>query len=182
MMIALSTILSVFAVRLFPFGGSVTLFSQLPIILIAYRHGTKQGIITGVVMGALQMLLGAENFSYVTGIGAMLVLAFSDYLIAFGVLGLGGIFKKRFNNPSLELTLGAIAASLLRYLCHIISGVTIWSGYAPETQTVLYYSIVYNGSYMIPELIVTAVGAAVIGFSFDLLSPKINFRKRNKDN
>ncbi len=180
-MIALATILSVFCVYKLPFGGSVTLLSQLPIILISYRHGIKHGLIAGVVMGVLQMLLGAQNFSYVTGIAAMIILAFSDYLAAFGSLGLGGIFRKRFDRPVLELALGSVAVSLMRYLCHIISGVTIWSGYAPENQTVLYYSVTYNGLYMLPELIITAAGAAAIGSAFDLLSPEIKLRPRKKD-
>lgn len=178
-MIALSTVLSVFAVYKLPFGGSVTLMSQLPIILIAYRHGTKQGLITGIVLGVVQMILGAKNFSYVSGIGAMIILAFSDYIAAFGVLGLGGIFRKCLNKPALELAFGSVSSSLMRYLCHIISGVTIWSAYAPETQTVLHYSVVYNASYMIPELIITAAGALAIGYTFDLLLPEIKLRKRN---
>ncbi len=179
-MIALSTVLSVFAVYKLPFGGSVTLLSQLPIILIAYRHKTRQGLFTGIILGAIQMILGADNFSYVSGIGAMTILAFSDYIAAFGVLGLGGIFRKRFNSPVLELALGCVISSLMRYLCHIISGVTIWSAYAPETQTVLHYSVAYNASYMIPELIITVAGAIVIGFTFDLLVPEIKLRKRSK--
>lgn len=177
-MLALATALSVFTVIKFPFGGSVTLMSQLPIILIAYRYGTKWGITTGVVMGVLQMILGADNFSYVTGIGAIIILIFSDYLIAFGALGLGGIFRKRLHNPALELALGSAVASVIRFLCHFISGVTIWSGYAPETQGVIYYSLTYNGSYMLPEMIITIVGAVIIGLSFDLLSPEIKVRKR----
>lgn len=179
-MIALATLLSVFAVYNMPFGGSVTLFSQMPIIVIAYRYGTKQGLITGLVMGILQMILGAENFSYVTGILAFIILIFFDYLIAFGVLGLGGIFRKRFNKPALEIALGAAVSSLLRYLCHIISGATIWKGYAPESQGALHYSVTYNGSYMIPELIITVIGAVVIALTFDLLSPEIKPRKRVK--
>ena len=135
---------------------------------------------TGFVMGILQMMLGAVNFSYVTGILAMVILAFSDYIVAFGVLGLSGIFRKRFNKPALELALGAAVSSFLRYLCHIVSGVTIWKGYAPETQGVLYYAVTYNGSYMIPEIIITVIGAVVVASSFDLLSPGIKVRKRNE--
>lgn len=179
-MIALATLLSVFTVYKLPFGGSVTLFSQLPIIIIAYRYGTKQGLFTGLVMGVLQLLLGAENLSYVTGLLAVLILVFADYIVAFGVLGLSGIFRKRFKNPALELSLGAAVTSFIRYICHIISGATIWKGYAPESTSALSYSIKYNASYMIPELIVTVIGAAVIAFSFDLLSPEIKVRKRNK--
>lgn len=179
-MIALATLLSVFYVYELPFGGSVTLFSQLPIIVIAYRYGIKQGLFTGFVMGILQMILGAANFSYVTGILAMVILAFSDYIAAFGVLGLAGIFRNRFNKPALELALGAAVSSFLRYLCHIISGVTIWKGYAPKTEGVLYYAVTYNGFYMIPEIIITVIGAVAVALSFDLLSPGIKVRKRNK--
>ncbi|NMP37993.1 MAG: energy-coupled thiamine transporter ThiT [Clostridiales bacterium] len=176
-MIAVAVVLSEFTVLKFPYGGSVTLFSQLPIVVIAYRYGTKWGLFTGAAMGIIEMILGANNFSYVTGITAVLILAFTDYLLAFGVLGLGGIFRGRLKKQSVELALGALVSSLLRYACHFVSGVTIWSGYAAQAnQAVAVYSLSYNGSYMIPETIITIIGAVAVGAAFDLSKKEISRR------
>ncbi len=178
-MLALSTILAEFAVFKLPYGGSVTLFSQLPLVVISYRYGVKWGAFTGLVMASIQMIFGLENFSYVSGIWAYLILIFADYIIAFGVLGLGGMFKNKIKNQSMSLALGSIVVSSVRFLCHYISGVTIWSSYA-EGASVWAYSLTYNASYMVPELIITAVGAVVIATFFDLSSPEIKVRRRNK--
>ena len=88
-MLALATVLSEFAVFKLPYGGSVTLFSQVPMIVISYRYGIKWGAFSGFVMGVIQLLFGLSNFSYVSGIVAYLILVFADYVIAFGCLGFG---------------------------------------------------------------------------------------------
>ena len=176
-MLALSTILAEFAVFKLPFGGSVTLFSQLPMVIVSYRYGIKWGSFTGLIMAVIQMLFGLENFTWVSGIAAYIILIFADYIVAFGVLGLGGMFKNKIKNQAIALTSGSIVVSLIRYLCHFISGVTIWSSYA-EGASVVEYSLTYNGSYMVPELIITAVGAAVVGSIFDLSSSEIKTLKR----
>lgn len=178
-MLALSTILAEFAVFKLPYGGSVTLFSQLPMVVISYRYGVKWGAFTGLVMAVIQMLFGLENFTWVSGIVAYLILIFADYIVAFGVLGLGGMFKNKIKNQAVSLALGSIVVSLVRYVCHFISGVTIWSSYA-EGASVWEYSLTYNGSYMIPELIITAVGAVIVGSVFDLSSPEIKTLKYKK--
>lgn len=178
-MLALSTILAEFAVFKLPYGGSVTLFSQLPMVVISYRYGVKWGAFTGLVMAVIQMLFGLENFTWVSGIVAYLILIFADYIVAFGVLGLGGMFKNKIKNQAVSLALGSIVVSLVRYVCHFISGVTIWSTYA-EGASVWEYSLTYNGSYMIPELIITAVGAVIVGSVFDLSSPEIKTLKYKK--
>ena len=176
-MLALSTILAEFAVFKLPYGGSVTLFSQLPLVIISYRYGIKWGGFTGLVMAGIQMIFGLENFSYVSGIGAYLILIFADYIVAFGVLGLGGMFKNKIRNQSVALALGSVVVSLIRFLCHFISGVTIWSSYA-EGTSVWAYSLTYNASYMLPELMITAIGAFGIASLFDLSSPEIKVKRK----
>ena len=178
-MIALAVALSLIPLPKMPYGGSVTVFSQVPIILIAYRYGTPWGLFTGAVMGVVQMILGANNFTYVSGIPAILAVAFLDYLGAFGALGLGGLFRKRLNHPALEIALGAAVGSLTRYACHALSGATIWKGYAPENESILRYTLVYNGAYMIPETIVTIIGAIAVALLFDLLSPELKIRRKS---
>ena len=173
-MLALAIVLNQFTPIRLPFGGSVTFFAQLPIVIIGYRHSAKWGLLTGFTMGIIEMLFGLANFSYVTGIKAYLILILADYVIAFSALGLGGIFKSRIKKQALALALGGGVVSVIRFVCHFISGVTIWSGYAEDTPVVI-YSLTYNASYMIPELILTVIGALVLGslldFSGDVIKP-----------
>ena len=178
-MLALSTILAELAVVKFPFGGSVTVFSQVPMVVISYRYGIKWGVFTGLVMGVIQMLFGIGNFAYVSGIVAYLILIFADYIIAFGALGLGGMFRKKIKNPVVSIALGGAVVSVIRFICHFISGVTIWGDYSGGAQAVWEYSLEYNAGYMLPELIITVLGCVVLASVFDLLSPEIKVRKRS---
>ncbi len=179
LMLALATILSKLAVFSLPFGGSVTLFSQVPIILISYRYGVKWGLKAGFAMSALQLILGLDNFSHVSGIVSLLTVALADYLVAFSALGLGGLFKNKIKNNVLAISLGSALATFIRFICHFISGVTVWKEYA-EGAPVVEYSLKYNGGYMLPELIITLVGVIVIAGIFDLnsLELKTNFKKK----
>jgi thiamine transporter len=126
------------------------------------------------------MLFGLGNFSFVKGIAAYLILAFADYIVAFGCFGLGGIFKKKIKNPVLSIALGGALVSVIRFICHFISGVTIWGDYSDGAQAVWEYSLTYNAGYMVPELIITVLGCAVLCSIFDLESSEIKVRKRNK--
>ena len=181
-MLALSTILSELAVVKFPFGGSVTIFSQVPMVVISYRYGIKWGLFSGLGMGIIQMLFGMGNFAYVSGIAAYAILVLADYIIAFGALGLGGLFRNKFGNSVKELTLGAAVVSVIRFLCHFISGVTIWGDYSQGAQEVWEYSLSYNAGYMVPELIITIIGCAVLASLFELTSPEIKVKRKNKEN
>lgn len=179
-MIALAVALSYVQIFSLPMGGSVTLFSQVPIIIIGYRYGWKWGCVTGVIYGLLEMLLqGLGNFSYVKGIGAYLILIFADYVVAFMVLGLGGgLFKKVVSNQSVALGLGALVASALRFLCHFISGVTIWGEYADGWKSVWVYSLGYNGSYMAAEAAISIIGVVLLSLVLDF--NKTDLKKRKK--
>lgn len=177
-MIALATVLSYIQVFELPMGGSITAFSQVPIVIIGYRHGWKWGAFTGVVHGLLQMILqGLGNFAYVSGIPAYLILIFMDYVLAFGVLGLGGAFFRKISNQSLGIGLGAAAASIMRFVCHFISGVTIWGDYADGWAGVWVYSLTYNGSYMLIECIITVIGTAALALVVDFKSTDLRRRK-----
>lgn len=182
-MIALATLLSYVTIFTAPMGGSITAFSQVPIVIIGYRYGFKWGAGTGVIHGILQMLLqGLGNFAYVKGIGAYIILIFADYVVAFACLGIGGaLFKKAVKNQTLALALGGAFASLFRFICHFISGVTIWGEYADGWQSVWAYSFGYNGFYMLFEGIITVVGVVVLSLVLDFNSPTL-IRKRKKAN
>ncbi len=172
-MLALATVLCEVLAIDWPYGGSITIFGQVPLILISYRYGVKWGAFTGLAMGVIQMLFGIGNFSYVSGIGAYLVLIFADYIIAFGALGFGGMFRNKIKNPVLSVSLGAVIVSFIRFLCHFISGVTIWGDYSKGASAAWIYSLTYNGGYMLPEAIITVVGCAVIATIFNLTSKEI---------
>lgn len=179
-MIALATVLSLFTFANLPFGGSVTLCSMLPLVLIAYRFGWKQGILTGAVYGLVQMILGAQNLTYGTSFIAVVCIILFDYIAAFGVMGLSGIFRGKIGNQSAELCVGALLSCVLRYSCHFITGTTVWASMAPEGTPAWIYSLVYNASYMIPEAIVTVVSAVLIGLLVDFRTEKLSAVKRRK--
>ncbi|MCC8191754.1 MAG: energy-coupled thiamine transporter ThiT [Ruminococcus sp.] len=182
-MIALATVLSYLTIFKAPYGGSVTAFSQVPIVIIGYRHGFKWGALTGVVYGILQMLLqGLGKFAYVSGIGSYLILIFFDYILAFGVLGIAGaffrgMFKSDRQLQPVALGISAVVASALRLLCHFISGVTIWGEYADGWKSVWVYSLAYNGFYMLFEGIITVVGVVALGLVLDFHSPNLVKKK-----
>lgn len=178
LMLALSTLLAEFAIIKFPFGGSVTVFSQVPMVFISYRYGIKWGAFAGLCMGVVQMLFGMGNFAYVSGIVAYLILIFADYIIAFGALGFGGMFKNKIKNHVVALALGGGVVSVIRFVCHFISGVTIWGDYAEGAQAVWEYSFTYNAGYMVPELIITVVGCVVLASIFDLNSRELKVKRR----
>ncbi len=180
-MLALATILSELAIIKLPFGGSVTIFSQVPMVVISYRYGIKWGAFSGLAMGVIQMLFGLGNFSYVSGVWAYLILIFADYIIAFGALGFGGMFSGKIKNQALAIGLGGAVVSFIRFLCHFISGVTIWGDYSGGAKSVWLYSLEYNGGYMLPELIITVVGCVILASLFDLSSPEIKVRKRKTE-
>lgn len=174
-----------------PFGGQVTLVSMLPIVLISYRHGVKWGLLSGVVYAALEMVIGAKTVAaafqpdyFGTGvlIANALLMCLLDYVLAFTILGIGGCFRNKIQNPGLSLCLGSIVALGCRYLCHILSGYILYGSYAEGFFTqegfpawganlvatlnpqllALAYSVVYNGMYMIPEIVFTAVAALLL--------------------
>lgn len=171
-MLAFATVLSVVKILDLPYGGSITACSMLPVLIIAYRHGTAWGLFSALAFGLLQMLLGANNLLYATGPFATAMIVLFDYLIAFGVLGLGGLFRK-IKDQSTGLALAALVTGALRYLCHIISGYAVWRDISIPSQDAWQYSIGYNGTYMIPETLITMVGAVYLSRVLDFRSESI---------
>lgn len=172
-MLAVATVLSMIKLLDLPYGGTVTIGSLLPIIIISYRHGVKFGLLTGFVFGIIQQLLGLDTLSYVTTWQSVIAVIFLDYLIAFMLIGLGGAFKKFKSQPN-ALMIGTIAVCGMRYICHVISGATVWAGLSIPTNAALLYSIGYNATYMIPETIVTAALAYYIGSILDFRNESIS--------
>lgn len=166
-MIALATVLSVIQIFEMPYGGSVTLASMLPIVIVAYRHGVLIGSGSALAASVIQLLLGMKNFYYFSTWQSIIALAVFDYLLAFTVFGLVGLLRGKIKNQSAEMAIGALIASVIRYLCHVISGATIWAGLSIPTEAALVYSLSYNATYMIPDALVLVLSAAYIGASLD---------------
>ena len=167
MMIALATVLSFVKLVEMPYGGSITIASMLPIVLISYRHGVKYGVTSGLVYGVIQQLLGLNNLSYMTTWYSVVAVMLLDYLLAFAVIGLAGVFRTRVKGQSLALFSGVILTTVLRYVLHTVAGATVWAGVSIPTAAVLVYSIGYNATYMLPELIILAVVTCYVGEMID---------------
>ena len=159
LLLALAIVLSMVKVLDLPYGGSITAFSALPVLLVAYRHGTPRGLIVAFAYALMQLVLGAGALSYATSAAAAVAIVVLDYLLAFTVLGLGGIFRQKVANQGTALVLGTLLTGGLRYILHVIAGCTVWAGLSIPTEAALVYSLAYNATYMIPEVAVTAIGA-----------------------
>ena len=163
-MIALATVLSLLKIWEMPLGGSVTLLSMLPICFISIRHGLGWGLGSAFVYAVLQLLLSiGEIVSW--GLTPVILVGcfFLDYLVPFTLIGLAGVFRKK---GTAGMLFGIILALVLRFLSHFISGIVLWTnveqfelfGRSWENRPYL-YSALYNGLYMLPELVFTALGA-----------------------
>ena len=92
--------------------------------------------------------------SYFSTWQSIVALILLDYIVAFGVFALSGIFKRVERRQNYAVLYGILLASVLRYICHVISGATIWAGLSIPTNAALLYSLSYNATYMIPETII----------------------------
>lgn len=165
--IAIATVLSFLKIDL-PFGGGVTIVSMLPLIIISHRWGWKWGVFTAFVYGVLQMLFGLDNVGYATTFLTAVGVILLDYLVAYTCIGLSGIFDRPCGKTRASVCVGIAVTFFLRFLCHYITGVWIWGGWMPETfmnatmTSPWLYSFLYNGWYMLAELVVTEIVANII--------------------
>lgn len=184
-LLSIATILSFFPKidGIWARGGSITICSMLPIILISYRHGIKWGLLTGFAFSVLQLFTGGFYPAGITLTSAFLTLLL-DYIFPYTIIGLGGLFKRKFKSITNELVLGSVVVLTARYLCHVFSGYVLWLNLETASEYLatpgfalgdwalgsfsgktlyLIYDFIYNGSYMLPEIIITAIGAFLIG-------------------
>ena len=151
--VALAQILSFLPLYKLPWGGSIDL-SMLPILLFCCRWGFGPGMLASFAFGILQML-------YEGGIAIGWQSILGDFLIAYAVLGFAGLFRGRF-------FAGATLACALRFAVHYIVGATIWAEYMPKTffgmtmTTPWFYSALYNGAYMLPDLLLLLLAYALL--------------------
>ena len=170
LMIALATALSFIKIIDMPYGGAVTVASMLPIALISYRYGVKNGLFAATVYGAIQQVLGLSMLSWATSWQSVVAIVLIDYIVAFAVIGFAGTFRKSVKNQTAAITLGCFAVCLLRYFCHVVSGATVWAGLSIPTQAALSFSFAYNATYMLPETIILLVCAVYVASNIDFRS------------
>ncbi|WP_391203970.1 energy-coupled thiamine transporter ThiT [Psychrobacillus sp. L4] len=145
-----------------PQGGSVT-FVLVPVILIAFRRGIAAGLLTGFLIGLLQVVTG-RFYAVPLSFGFVIIQVSIDYFIAFMVAGFAGIFRPAYmkalenkdtKKMAIAVILGAFLAAFLRYLAHVTSGIIFFGEYAGD-QNVILYSLIYNATYMIPVFLFAA--------------------------
>ena len=147
--VALAFVLGLIKVWKMPFGGSISL-EMVPLILLALRQGPWVGIVAGAAYGLLDLAI--EPFALHP------VQVIFDYPLAFGVLGLAGLFQPTVRGA----ILGTVVAVSARFLCHFVSGVVFFSSYAPEGWNPSLYSAAYNAAYLVPSLIVALIAVTVL--------------------
>ena len=152
--VALAQVISYLKLFELPNGGSVTV-GMLPIFIYCARWGFGPGMLASISYSILQLLLdGAYAWGWQSMIG--------DYIVAFSVLGVAGLFHKN----KYGLFIGTVAGCIARFIVAYVVGATIWAEYMPESffgMTMVspwIYSALYNGSYIVLCMILClAVGA-----------------------
>jgi len=198
LMIAIGTVLSMLKLFELPFGGTVTVASMVPVVLLGYIYGTRWGLFSAFIYSVLQLVLGVAtgivSTMFLPGEEQMalwmaLSICILDYILAYVVLGFGGLFKGKLKSAGLEISLGAILSVFLRLVMHTISGFIFYGAWAEwffsgeggladisflsgfctwvmenmqGKMLSFFYSLIYNAAYMLPELIITAIVAPVI--------------------
>lgn len=162
-MVALAAVFSLlrfppFRIDLWGNGGSID-FVMVPIIILGYRRGLRWAVPAGMALGLIECMIGG-GFGY--GLPSVLL----DYVFAFGAVGLAGIFKGKKQG----LVLGAVVGSIARFVSHFVSGLTIWKltydadlfGMSFGESAFALYSLIYNGSYMLGNMIIAVLVALVL--------------------
>jgi len=167
LLIAIATVLSMIKFDL-PFGGGVTVVSMLPLVLISHRWGWKWGVLTAFVYSLIQLMLGLDNVGYATSFVMALGVIFLDYVIAYTVIGFSGAFDQPLGKTRKSVAVGIAVTFVLRFCCHLITGAWIWGEWMPETFMNMtmtgpwLYSFLYNGWYMLAELVLTEIVAMLL--------------------
>lgn len=186
MMVALSSVLGMIVIYEAPFGGSVTLFSLVPMLLIGFRHGAKWGFAASFVYSVINLIMGLKNLAYIPTPEGIIACIFLDYIIAFTIIGVAGFFRniQVFKNQTVNFifatTVGTLVAMVLRFICHVISGAVIWysltKGWYPDDPTHIVnqygpwlYSTVYNLTFTGPEVLLTLLATPVIRKLLDIV-------------
>ena len=141
MCIALASVTSFLKLFSLPMGGSVTLLSMFFITIIGYFYGLKVSVPAALAYGLVQFVVKPEMYTPLQ--------VCVDYFLAFGSLGLSGVFRRR------SIIAGYLLGVTGRFIFATLSGVIFWGEYAWEGWNPVLYSVCYNGMYIYAEALVT---------------------------
>lgn len=164
LMIGIATVLSLISVQIFPFGGSTTAFSTLPIVLASIRHGGKWGLGTAIIYGLVQMFMG---FQFVVTVPVptvfyMILCALLDYVLAYALLGLAGPISNKLGGSTKAIAASIAITGSLRFLCSFISGLLIWNQWQMYGWPVWLHSLVYNLTWCAPDVIIVIIAVVLL--------------------
>jgi thiamine transporter len=158
--VALAAVLSLVKLWRMPYGGDVSL-EMLPILVFALRRGWRPGVVAGVLYGAVSLMFGAVLVHW-----AQFVL---DYPLAYAMVGLAGAFAAVVRRSLVAgrgyawwIAASVAVGALARFVVHVVSGLVFFGQFAPAGQPAWLYSLLYNGSYMIPTTLLCAIAAGLI--------------------
>ena len=150
---------------LFPNGGSIGI-AMVPIFIMCYRRGFICGLVTGLILGLTQMIGGVYAISDAWyKVFAQVAL---DYWLAYPLCAFAGLFMALYkkNNKVNWIIIGCIVGGFAKYLCHFLSGVIFWPSDAWNVGSSFLYSVLYNGAYMIPSIILCIIIMVIIGYKY----------------
>ena len=168
-LVALSVVLSCIKIFEAPFDGAVTLGSMLPVMLLSLALGWKWGLAGSAVFAVFQLamsLIGGKVFAWSMHWSTIVICVLFDYLVPFTLLGLVGLLRNvrigRFRHFGAYL--GITLTCVVRFGCHYVTGVAIWGQHGLDygIANKFLYSLLYNGAYMLPELVITLILAALL--------------------
>ncbi|MCL1848418.1 MAG: energy-coupled thiamine transporter ThiT [Clostridiales bacterium] len=158
-LVALATVLSIYAVFKLPSGGAATIGSMVPIMLVSLKYPLSWSLTVSFAFSMIKILLGFYAPPVGTVFNYALVILL-DYVVAFSVLCLAGPITRALRQDwsiRIRMVIATVSCLLLRFFCHFLSGIIIWGVYAPAGQPVWLYSLLYNGSYMLCEILVSGL-------------------------
>lgn len=148
-----------------PQGGSLSL-TMLPIMIIGLRRGVKYGVLTGIIYGILNFMIDG----YVLHWGSLIL----DYLLAFSVIGLTGLFKNKAKDNIWILMFSIFIVAFMRFAIHVTSGMIFFREYLETDGSLLadlIGSLSYNSIYMLPSTILCLIfgvaGRRIIYFNLE---------------
>lgn len=176
-LIALSVVLSFIILYTAPFGGTVTCFSMVPLVIISVRHGIAWGMGSAFVYSVFELIRYMGYVTAVPSLTGIIAVILLDYLVAFTLIGLSGVFRgiKLLKNEKVNMGLmtfmGVTLAFFMRFACHFISGAFVWyeitknaaaAGDYVQSVGMWTYSFVYNITYLGPETLLTLMAVPVV--------------------
>ncbi|HFI0352706.1 TPA: energy-coupled thiamine transporter ThiT [Streptococcus suis] len=145
---AIALVFDKFPLFTMPQGGSISLV-MLPILLVSLRHGLTTGLLTGGIVGTIQLFYGGYFLN--------IFQVFLDYVLSYAGIGLAGLLaplltkQKDLKQASLIISLAGLLGGSVRLLATFLSGIIFYADYAPAGTPVWLYSFTYNISYILPS-------------------------------